>query len=402
MAKVFLIGNHRPSLALARGLRRAGHEVWVGMNGYCDYVNWSRAVSGQLDIPDFEAEAACIAVIEDHLKIHAFDALIPVTDRATRMVADHRERLERCAAIVSPDPDIVATCVSKTRMAEICKEERIGLAPMRQAGSLDGVRAAADEIGYPLVVKPTGEGAFIFDRKVIAARNALELENGLPRWPAGHAALLVQRRLDGHRMNHYFVAREGRLLTACAVEILRTDRRDGSGYAVEGRTVTPAASLREQTERLVRRLNYTGAGCAQYMTAAEGEATSFLEINPRLGANFIAAEAAGAGMSERALRLAMGGRPKAPRNPWERSRTGVRYAWTKGDVSGLLWERKTGLSKAQIARWIGRMAMAGLSAHTHLTFSWRDPAPALGCWLHPLIKRVGRRKDAARRVKTAA
>ena len=170
---------------------------------------------------------------------------------------------------------------------------------------------------------------------------------------------------------------------------------------MEGVTRNPRPQLREQTEKLVRRLGYTGAGCAQYMLSEDGETSSFLEINPRLGANFLAAEAAGAGMSELVMRLALGGAPKPPRNAWENSRPNVRYAWTKGDLSGWLHERRAGMGLGESMAWLGRIALAAVRADAHLTFSWRDPAPAIGCWLHPLISRMGRDKPAPRRAKTA-
>ena len=286
MAKLFLIGNHRPSLALLRALHAQGHEIWVGSNGYSDYVEWSRCVTGSVPIPDFDPEPACIQRLREILVDLGGDVLVPITDRATRLLADNRDKFDCLVKIASPDPDMVQACVSKTRMAEICLEADVPLARFTQVECVSDIRAAIDELGYPLVIKPTGEGEFIHGSKVITLFGDGDMERLFPSWPSGHASLLVQRRLDGHRFNHYFVARHGRLLTACEIEILRTDRPDGSGYAVEGITRAPRPDLVRQTEALVRALNYTGAGCAQYMTSADGAQTSFLEINPQTRREF--------------------------------------------------------------------------------------------------------------------
>lgn len=401
MAKLFLIGNHRPSLALARALQSHGHEIWAGSNGYSDYFELSHSVAGSIAIPGFDDERDCIAAIARAVIEHRFDAIIPVTDRATRLVAAHRIGLERLAAIVSPAPQTVSTCVSKTAMAEICAEIGVSLAPYEKITCLEEVRAAGERLGYPLVIKPTGEGEFIHGQKVVALHAADELDSKFASWPDGHEALLVQRRLDGHRINHYFVAKAGRLVTGCEIEILRTDRPDGSGYAVEGITRAPRGDLRRQTEALVARLNYSGAGCAQYMTQANGLATSFLEINPRLGANFGGAEAAGAGMSEAMLALALDGDVPVPVDPWGYARPGVRYAWSKGEMSGLAWAARNGAGALELAGRFARLLWTGLRADTHMTFDLQDPLPGLACWFHPLIKRMQTSQPASGRSKVA-
>ncbi len=403
MAKLFLIGNHRPSFAVSRALARAGHEIWAASNGYSDYFELSNTVAGHLPIPDFEQENACIDAIEDHLLSHEFAAIWPVTDRATRMLAKHRGRLERRARIISPAPELVQRCVSKTGMAALCAELNVALAPQIPVASHSQVETAGRTLGYPLVIKPTGEGEFIFGQKVVVLESEADLETRFPEWPDNHVHLLVQKRLNGLRHNHYFVAHKGELISAASIEILRTDRADGSGYAVEGISMAPRADLAEQTAKLVKALDYTGIGCAQYMTSLDSDETSFLEINPRLGANIGAAEATGAGLVQAALEIALEGEAEAGGiNPWAAAKTGVRYAWSKGDMSGLVWRMKNG---AGLSRTLGdglAAMKAALRADAHLVFDWRDPVPALACWAHPLIKRFERHEEAGRETPVKA
>lgn len=387
MVRCLLVGNYRPSLTLMRALKRSGHSVWLGADGYSDYSEWSACADGSIVLPSLDKEHFFIAELERALVELQVDVLIPVSDRATRLVAAHRGALEGKARIASPQPDLVERCVSKTAMAELCRETRVDIAPFEHVESLENLQAAAQRIGFPVVIKPVGEGEFINGKKVVLARSARELSDNLSSWPANHTALLVQQRLDGNRLNHYFVAHEGRLVTACEIEILRTDRPDGSGYAVEGITRHVDPELAEQTGRLVQALGYTGAGCAQYMTDRNQQRTSFLEINPRLGANFGGAEGAGAGMSEAMLKLALGERPETVASAWDRAAVGHRYAWSKGDLSGLAWLARNGGDARALLTGAARLLRCALTADTHLTFDVRDPRPALGCWLHPLIKR---------------
>ncbi len=402
MAKLFLIGNHRPSFAIARALAGNGHEVWAGCNGYSDYFELSRHVSGRLPIPEFENEPACIDAIEDYLKSHGFDALWPVTDRATRLVADHRQRLERHAIIVSPSPELIRTATSKTKMAEISAANDVPVAPHIPVSNRQQVEMACRCLGYPLVIKPTGEGEFIHGHKVITLNCEADLDALFPSWPSAHAHLLVQKRLNGLRHNHYFVAWEGKLVTAASVEVLRTDRADGSGYAVEGISADPRPDLQAQTERLVEALNYTGLGCAQYMTSDEGDDTTFLEINPRAGANIAGAEASGADLVNLAFELACGDNLAVVNRPWMLARPGVRYAWTKGDFSGLVWRLRRGASMRDGLKDLVRLLRAAFQADRHLVFDWTDPLPAVCCWLHPLISRMRGPADRAATMNSKA
>ncbi|WP_300526850.1 ATP-grasp domain-containing protein [Maricaulis sp.] len=397
MAKLFLIGNHRPSFALARTLHRQGHEIWAGHNGYSDYFERSNSVTGSLPIPDFANESACIRSIAEYCEDYGFDIVVPVTDRATRLLAGYRAALPKSVTVMSPDPDIVARCVSKTRMAELCRTEKVPVADYLPVANLSQLKRACESLGYPLVVKPTGEGQFVFGHKVITLDSPADLDREFAAWPAEHAHLLVQRRLSGNRINHYFVAWGGDILTACAIEVERTDRADGSGYAVEGISITPRPDLVDQTEALVEALNYTGVGCAQFMTARDSDQTSFLEINPRLGANIAGAEAAGADIAKTLLDLTLGRDIALSEEPWSHARTGVRYHWAKGDFSGWVWRLRQGAGLGASLAGALRILRGMIRSNVDLVFSWRDPVPGLACWFHPVLRRLRNRKDAGQR-----
>lgn len=401
MAKILLIGNYRPSLTIARVLSAAGHEVWAATSGYCDYLNWSRAVMGSLPISDFEHGLAALEDIGNLVRRHGFDAVWPVSDQATRYLARHGASLPDGLVRVSPDPALVSRCVSKTEMAALCADLDVPVAPFTAINSVQEAREACLDLGFPVVIKPTSEGELIHGKKVLTLHGLSDLDAELASWPKGHTQLLAQKRLDGQRHNHYFLAHRGKLISGAALEILRTDRADGSGYAVEGISAAPRPDLADHTARLVEALGYTGLGCAQYMTSRVGSETSFLEVNPRLGANFAGAEAAGAHMVNAALDLALGHSETAPANPWAKTRTGVRYAWSKGDLSGWLWRMKHGASLAQTISDAATGLITALRADTHLVFDWRDPAPALGCALHPILKRFAPESRSTPRLKRA-
>jgi hypothetical protein len=195
----------------------------------------------------------------------------------------------------------------------------------------------------------------------------------------------------GTRHNVYFLARKGGLLGIAQMQILRTDRPDGTGLAVEGMSVAPDLALVRWTAALAHALDYTGAGCAQFMVDSSTTAVSFLEINARLGANCAAPCACGFDLPRLFVEVLLG--TAIPQGP---ARTGRRYAWLEGDLHGLASSLVSGhIGWRAAAAWLLRTLLAQLRAHDHIVFSWRDPLPTLAT-LHRWIQAAWRRARGAR------
>ena len=56
MVRCLLVGNYRPSLTLMRALKRSGHSVWLGADGYSDYSEWSACADGSIVLPSLDKE----------------------------------------------------------------------------------------------------------------------------------------------------------------------------------------------------------------------------------------------------------------------------------------------------------------------------------------------------------
>jgi len=195
----------------------------------------------------------------------------------------------------------------------------------------------------------------------------------------------LQRFVAGRRHNHYFAARRGRILRLAETRILRTNRPDGTGLAVEGVSVAPDAERVAHLEALLGAVDYTGIGCAQYLVDAAGRTTAFLENNPRVAGSHAVPEGLGLELSRLAIDLATG---RADDAPIRIAPAGVRYAWTYGDLRELLHTvagRQMGPGAA--VRWGAAAALALIRARVHMTWSWRDPVPTLA-QMGRLVKRL--------------
>jgi predicted ATP-grasp superfamily ATP-dependent carboligase len=175
----------------------------------------------------------------------------------------------------------------------------------------------------------------------------------------------------------YFFARDGQIEALAEVAILRTDRLDGTGLAVSGMTIKSTPDLTRYCQKLAARLNYRGAGCAQFLVDSSDGTVSFLELNPRLGANFAVVYRAGLDLPAMQLSLNRE-KPGVAGLHEQRCKNGVRYAWATGDLIGLknaIVERQAG--PGTIVTWFFAMIRSNLTSSVHITWDWRDPLPTL-------------------------
>ncbi|MGH4000661.1 MAG: hypothetical protein ACRDTJ_24730, partial [Pseudonocardiaceae bacterium] len=172
------------------------------------------------------------------------------------------------------------------------------------------------------------------------------------------------------------------------VEVLtvRTTRRDGTGFGVAGNTRPVSVGLREQLVALVAHLRYTGVGCGQFLVQPGAQDGAFLELNPRLDANYVIADHAGLDLANLAVDLAADV-PVEPHIPAPTGRDGHTFAWTFGDLTGLWYAISQGeIAHAHALAELGRIARTAVLADVHLTWSWRDPVPTIAtCWRYLIL-----------------
>lgn len=388
--RVLLVGDARMAFPVAKALDRAGHIVFASVSTFSNYLEWSRHVTASFRHPPLEPGTDdALPVLLDWLDAHEpVDAIQPVSEAASRLMSRHRTAFERRARLIMPTADTVETCMNKTRMFELCEELGVALAPFVRVRTLSDVAAAAREIGFPLIVKPAVVDAELFGRKALIVESEDGLRAAMPRWPEIHPELIVQKFVSGPRHSVIFSADKGNLLGAVEIKAARTHEHDGTGYTTYGVTVEPTPQVIEGTERLVRRLGYSSTGCAQFIVSPTTGEVTFMEINPRVSLGRIA-ECAGLPHSVWGLGLALGDviAPLTP--PWACKR-GVRYVWTKGDLTLLAKRAGRGeTSPLEAMRSLGGILVDAMQS-THAIFDPRDPLPAIGTYGNALFKHFRR------------
>ena len=381
MTSVLLLGDYRQSLTIARSLRSRGDRVVAMVSpGGESYLRHCRGVDDLWHTEQSISDDGFDRSLAEAVSTFEVDVVFPVGDGELAWFAEDPDRIG--VPVAAPDVGTIRQCHDKQSLLALCTSLGIAHSEGAEVTGLDQLEAVVDELGFPAIIKPSDPLKRLLKAKAIICRSADDLDRHLASWPDDHDALIVQRYVDGPRHNLYFAAERGQVRGLAEVEILRTDTPDDTGYAVDGVTVEPNPTLVAATEALAKELKYQGVGCTQFLVSPDGE-TSFLELNPRLGANFAVVDRAGLNLVHVAVDSALG-RPIPPLS----SRTGVRYAWTTGDFEGLVRAfRDRTIGPRQAVLWVRRLVATALRARVHITWSWRDPMPTLAILWRATIRR---------------
>lgn len=375
---VLLLGNYRPTLVLAETLNRDGYRVIAGLDGCDRGAEVSRFVDEVWDHPPVKRDADAFFRALSDLIAERSDicCVYPVAEEFVRAFAEQEPALPDRVVLAMVPAATILTCLDKRTMMTMAKDAGVPIAPFAEVSNLDDLTRQAEAIGFPIVIRPADSTKRLNGEKALAIPSAAALTSAFAAWPADHSSLLIQKKASGLRHNIYFGAIDGDIRRYLHAIITRTDRKDGSGLAVDGITIAPDSDLRRHTDALVRDLGYTGVGCAQYLVDAETGAVSFLEINARIAGNHAVPERCGLDLGRFLMALSAG--DEVCTRDRREGDVGIRYSWVAGDVEGLKssWRRGEITGREALA-WTKTLIATAFGAHIDMMLTWRDPLPGL-------------------------
>lgn len=384
--RILLMENYRQTLTVARSLRRAGYVLTGGIpevtpSAFDRAVAASAALHATWTHPPFNS-SRFIPALTAFCQERAIDAIFPVGEVSLPMLSAHGGSLP---PLVAPSADISARCLNKAAAAELAREAGLPVPEGQAALEADEIRQAIQAVGLPCVVKSKDGLRQLLGRKAWVLQE--EPSGELLARMAGHG-VVVQRFIEGRRVNCMFLALQGRLTAYFEQEVLRTDQADGTGVATVERSITPTPALQGLVERLAAHLRYDGPGCAQFFLNAGGPC--FLELNPRLDANVALAVHCGVDFPALAVEARLAPDKAARRSllPYrEGRRLGSWLADFEGSLQALV-SRQSGISA--VVGWQARALKDALLADCATVGDWRDPRPAFVLAQH-LAGAIGRR-----------
>jgi predicted ATP-grasp superfamily ATP-dependent carboligase len=377
---VLVLGTYRHSLTTIRSLSRAGHRVIAGLEeGRIPFGKHSRYTDEVWHHSTLEGnEAGFGEELERFFRTHPeVSLLLPMGDPETRFLAENRSAIPGHAKPLIPSPEVVALCHDKLEMCRIAEQLGIPQKPFHRAADFKELEQRANDLGYPCVIRPPNQFMSILGEKVFICDGPGRLKERFAHWPFSESPLLIQQFSPGLRHTYYFLAHQGELVAGVETKILRTDRANGTGFAVESISVEPADLVVLALRKFLRHFDYSGIGCIQFLMADDNRIDTFLEINPRLGAAHALSHTCGVDFPRIAVELALGETHGPVATPPDYA-TGVRFGWLHGDLLALqkaLAAREITVTGAGL--WLARLLRTFLRARSHPTWSLKDPMPTL-------------------------
>lgn len=372
---VMLLGNYRPTVAVARSLASLGYKVIVSRDAG-GLAAVSRSVAEVWDAPKAAGDPGFFDCLADYLERRPeIGVVVPVEEKYVLGLAHNRAKLPGDRVYATPADETVKTCLDKVAMLRVADRAGVPSAPAEVVETPAQIFDAAARIGFPVIVRPLSSSRPVAGRKAFITRKEAELRASLAVWPEGHDQLIVQRFVQGPRYNVDFAARKGRVIRSVATRILRTDAFDGTGIDVCGKTLPMPRDLRDYAARMAAELEYTGVGLIQFMVDRDRDEITFVELNPRFNGNTAVPERAGLELCRLAIDLAAD--PDRAQDVFE-AQGGLRHAWFYGDLQGIRSSLGRGMMRpGQVPGALWRAVSDAMTADFHVIWQWSDPLPGL-------------------------
>lgn len=328
-------------------------------------THWSRACGKGFLAPDprrdrvgFARALAQLLDREGHL------ILLPSSDAALFAISEHRDLLGE-VRLGLPSHGDVLRALTKVEMIEAGAATGFEAPDSVVCETPADAEKAAEEFGYPLVVKPwstvSPDGAGIRQRGsrlVVSDDELAEVvsDDGLP--------VLLQQRMDGDIYSLAAVQVGGELLAPVLSRYERTwPPQAGSASCSE--TVALPSDLGSEVSALVSTLGWEGIFELEMVRDGNGRFRP-IDFNPRLYGSMALAESAGAPLAALWCDLLLG-----RELPTVQSRAGVRYRWEEAEARNFFWRLRSGRFREAAVM----MAPHRRTVHAH--FQLTDPAPML-------------------------
>ncbi len=327
---------------------------------------WSRLPAARRLAPDPRQDlTGFIDKLETVVRERRPDLLLAATDASLFAVSSHRDRLPPDVRLGLPSHELVQRALDKRSLVEEAASAGLDVPDTRVCRGAAEAVAAAEQFGYPVVVKPTHtvvtvDGVLRRWGSVLA-RDAGAVARATERFGAS----LVQRRVDGRVLSFGAMRSEHDLLGFVVSRYVRTWPPQ-AGNVCFSETIDAPPGLVDKVHELMRRIGWVGL-CELELIESHDGGLAAIDFNPRVYGSLGLAVSAGVPLPELWCQWALDENPRIAR----RARIGARYRWEDADASHLSWQLRHGHVRAAAAVARPRRDV------THAYFEISDPAPAL-------------------------
>ena len=295
MTRVLVTDARRGSaLAFIRSLGRRGDHVVAADSVTPSAGMRSRYAAGRVryPAPTVDPVATGDALVRAAHN-HRIELIVPITDEVILALRDRLAELPVGCQVAIPDAAAARVVNDKGATMDLAASLGIPFPLSLPAESPASIRAAAERLGYPVVLKPVssrvrGDSGGVSQHAVSYAVDAPGLERSLAS--LGDPAVLVQRFWSGEGQGVELLLDHGRPVAAFQHRRLREVPVTGGASSLrESMPLDPV--LFEHAARLLGAVAFHGLAMVEFRVGPDGPA--LMEINGRVWGSIPLAVAAG-------------------------------------------------------------------------------------------------------------
>jgi D-aspartate ligase len=263
-------------LAAIRSLGRAGVEV-LAVDHRPSALGFRSRYAKPLVSPDPQDEEAFVSFLAG-LELETPAPVFPTHDEPLNAIARAGDRLDERFLFPFPRWEVLSKIQSKRSQLEAA--EKAGIPVPRWSTT----SSAADELGYPVLVKPSSTEGFKrrFGRQAFRCETGAEVERAFAE--AEEYEPLVQELVPGgdeqlYTLGSYLAADGAPLGLFCGRKLRQTP--PGVGTCRVGEAVW-VEEVVDQGLRLLRELGHTGLSQVEFKRDPRDGGYRLMEVNPRL------------------------------------------------------------------------------------------------------------------------
>jgi predicted ATP-grasp superfamily ATP-dependent carboligase len=358
--RLVVLGSTLTALAVARDAHAHGLEPVV-VDTHAGPAFRSRYVrSAPVDGANDAALAAHVVALGGPAAM-----LVATGDVWVRFLMRHRAALD--AAYVDlwhPNNDALSLCLSKSRFAQWCAEQKLD-APRSWRAGIDARPAG---LAPPFLIRPAETQHALAAHgvpKAVEAKDEAALAHWLTLFADARCEALVAESLLGQPLAQYsvpFARARGVTLSFVARKLRPAPERCAVGTCV---ALAPHAAAQALAQRAVQALDYHGIGEAEILVNEATGRCALIEINARPWLQYALAPASGHDFIAHLRGTPSTAVPRTTGRCW--------IDW-HSDLFGAFSRSQGAVRRGELAlsAYLATLARANVFAR----FDWRDPAPA--------------------------
>ncbi len=280
---------------MAWALHKLDVKVFAITEGRINAGYASRYINKKIVCPHYEVYGdEYKAFLFDFLRRQTIHAIIPLGDKSAYFLSQHKPEIEAefHAACLVQDAPLFNLARNKQKLMALCEQEGFPHPRTRKIENNEAsIRAAADYVGFPAVLKPdVGMGA----RGIVLVDNVEEIRQKISIALEVYKTCTLQRFIKNNGIYYNVMLyrdEDGKILNHTIMQIMRYFPIKG-GTSCYCKTIDDA-NLVKICSDVLEHLNWVGFADFDIIQEEGSNAMKILEINPRIPASIHSASVSG-------------------------------------------------------------------------------------------------------------